>query len=364
MTMETTTAATASASATATTPAIASTPAAAPTASDGTAPADNREAAPVAPTVSAEFAAVCRAARRRVATTARTTPISVDARTGIRLKCENLQLTGSFKLRGAYSALSALGAAEVVVGSSGNHGIAIAWAARRLGVRATVVMTRTSSRHKQEIIQGFDARVVLCAGGNEARGARVRQIAEESGAVPISSYDHPLVVAGQASVGFEILEQVPDAATLVVPVGGGGLLAGVAAAVAISRRPVRVIGVEPAGADDTARSLALGRRIAIDPPTTVCDGVHAQTPGEFTFPLVQRLVHDILVVDDDAVLHAMRDLAGQGMTVEPTGALALAGARTLRSAENVVAIVSGGNISPEEFCRLHGSRPAEHVRTP
>ncbi|MER6631806.1 pyridoxal-phosphate dependent enzyme [Streptomyces sp. NPDC000987] len=320
--------------------------------------------APADREVPEEFAAACRAAPWRLAGTARVTPVTVDTRSGVRLKCENLQLTGSFKLRGAFNALSGLGATDVVVGSSGNHGIAVAWAARRLGVTATVVMTRTSSSHKREAVRALGARVVLCDGGNEARGARVGEIAEETGAMVVSSFDHPLVVAGQASVGFEILDQVPDATTVVVPVGGGGLLAGVATAVALSGRPVRVLGVEPAGADDTARSLALGQRVSIAPPTTICDGVHAQTPGEFTFPLLQRFVEGIVVVDDAAVLHALRDLGAQGMTVEPTGALALAGARTLPSAGGVVAVVSGGNIRPEELRRLTGVTPARPVPMP
>ncbi|MGF1426681.1 threonine ammonia-lyase [Kitasatospora sp. LaBMicrA B282] len=308
------------------------------------------------------FAADCRAARERLAGTVRTTPIRTDHLTGIALKCENLQVTGSFKFRGAYSALSALGAQEVVVGSSGNHGIAVAWAAKQLGVATTVVMTESSSRHKQALIRGLGARVVPCPGGNDARGQRVREIAEATGAVSVSSFDHPLVVAGQASVGFEILAQLPGARTIVAPVGGGGLLAGIAVAAAASGRPVRVVGVEPAGADDTARSLALGRRVMIDPPVSICDGVLAQTPGEFTFPLVQRLVDEVVVVDDTEVIAAMRDLARQGMRIEPTGALALAGARRLPSSPGVVAVVSGGNVAPQEFGRLVGADPVQRTR--
>ncbi len=312
--------------------------------------------------VGAAFATECRAARERIADTVRTTPIRADRPTGIGLKCEHLQLTGSFKLRGAYSALSALGAKEVVVGSSGNHGIAVAWAARRLGIAATVVMTEGASRHKQTVIHGLGADVVRCPGGNDARGRRVGELAESTGAVAVSSFDHPLVVSGQSSVGFEILEQSPRVGTIVAPVGGGGLLSGIAVAVAASGRPVRVVGVEPAGADDTARSLALGRRVTIEPPESVCDGVLAQTPGEFTFPLIQRLVDEVIVVDDAAVLAAMRDLARQGMRVEPTGALALAGARRLPSSAGVVAVVSGGNVAPTEFRRLVGAGPVQRTR--
>jgi len=310
------------------------------------------------------FAEHCCAALCRIRTSVRQTPVRSEPATGIGLKCENLQVTGSFKVRGALNALAALTPAEVVVGSSGNHGIATAWAARRLGITATVVMTTTASPFKQNIIRELGARVITCDGGNNARGRRVAEIAATTGALAVSSHDHPLVVAGQASVGFEILAARPDVRTIVVPAGGGGLLAGVASAVELSGKPVRVIGVEPAAANDLARSLAAGRRITIEPPVSICDGVLAQTPGEFVFPLIERLVDDVLEVEDDEVRSAMRDLAALGLTVEPTGALAFAGARRLAPAEGVVAVVSGGNIEPAVFERLLRETPAFHPTRP
>lgn len=298
------------------------------------------------------LAAECRRAQERIAGTVRITRVVQHPATGVLLKCETEQVTGSFKARGALNALAGLNEPEVVVGSSGNHGIAVAWAARRLGVSATVVMTHTASPYKRAIINGLGARVLQNIGGNAARGRRVEQLAEQTAAVAVSSYDHPLVVAGQSTVATEILQQIPTVRTIVAPLGGGGLLAGIALAVWDSGRPIEVYGVEPVLANDTARSLAAGRRISIDPPDSICDGVLAQSPGEVTFPIIQRLVSGVLEVTDEQVLQAMRELADQGLRVEPTGALAYAGARQLPSSDGVVAVLSGANIEPAQYDRL------------
>ncbi|MDQ2835878.1 MAG: threonine/serine dehydratase [Actinomycetota bacterium] len=276
-----------------------------------------------------------------------------EPRTGILLKCENRQVTGSFKARGGLNALSALGVDRVVVGSSGNHGIATSWAGQQLGIQVTVVMSRGASAHKRGIISKFGADLIESdGGGTNARNQLVTEIAAQTGAVAVSPFDHPLVVAGQSTVGFEILEQVPDVHTIVAPVGGGGLISGIALAVQASGRNVRILGVEPVTANDTAQSLAAGHRISIDPPHSICDGVLTQSPGEFTFPLIQQLVDGMLEVTDQQVIAAMRDLAELGMTVEPTGALAFAGARGLPRSEGIVAVISGGNIEPAQFDRL------------
>jgi len=299
--------------------------------------------------------AECELARDRIAGVLTRTRVTRDPATGVHLKCETEQVTGSFKARGALNALAGAGAHQVVVGSSGNHGIAIAWAARQLGVSATVVMTRTASPHKRAVIAGLGARVVECDGGNNARGERVAEIAEETGAVPISSYDHPLVVAGQSTVGAEIIEQLPEVRTIVAPVCGGGLLAGTALAVQAAGAPVEVFGVEPVTANDTARSLACGHRVTIDVPHSICDGALAQSPGEFTFPIIQRRVAGIVEVTDEQVIEAMRALAALGIQAEPTGALALAGARQLRRTGPTVAVLSGSNIAPEQYQALIGT---------
>jgi threonine dehydratase len=298
------------------------------------------------------MAAECRRASERIAGIIHTTRVLPDPRTGMLLKLETEQVTGSFKARGAFNALSGLNAPDVVVGSSGNHGIAVAWAAQQLDVSASVVMTNTASRYKREMIRRLGARVLINIGGNAARGKRVEQIAENTAAVAVSSYDHPLVIAGQSTVGAELLEQVPDLRAVVAPLGGGGLLAGIALSVQASGRPIEVYGVEPVTANDTAQSLAAGRRISIDPPQSVCDGVLAQSPGEFTFSIIQQLATGVLQVTDEEVVQAMRDLAGLGLRTEPTGALAYAGARRLPRQAGVAVVLSGSNIEPAQYRRL------------
>lgn len=298
-----------------------------------------------------------RLAAERIAPYVHRTPVVRRPGTDIVLKCEQQQVTGSFKVRGVMSALTLLQATHVALGSSGNHGIAGAWAGRRLGVQATVVMTEAASSYKRGLIRRHGGSILTVPGGNDDRDRAVLAFASDTGAVPLSSHDHPLIMAGQSSVGLEILQQVPDVGTIFVPVGGGGLLAGVCVAVRSSRRRVRVVGVEPVTANDTSRSIAAGARISIPPPVSVCDGALAQSPGEMTFPVIARLVDDIVEVTDRQVVSAVQDLAHAGMRVEPTGALAYAGARANPSQGVVVAVLSGGNISSADYRRLvDGSR--------
>jgi threonine dehydratase len=301
------------------------------------------------------FAAHCRAARERVTGITCVTPLRRDPLTRLLLKCENLQLTGSFKIRGVTNTLAVLRPPVAIAGSSGNHGIALAWAARQFGVPATVVMADGASVYKRQLAERWGATVVTSPGGHVARASRVDELARAAGTTAVYS-DAPLAVAGQASVGAEILEQSGDVRAIVVPVGAGGLIAGIAASVGASGRRVRVIGVEPMAANDTALSIAAGHRVSIAPPQSICDGVLAQSPGEFTFPIIQRLVDEILEVSEDEVVAAMRSLAACGMAVEPTGALAYAGARRLGRLRDVVAVVSGGNIAPAESRRLTSRR--------
>ncbi|HEX7094739.1 MAG TPA: pyridoxal-phosphate dependent enzyme, partial [Acidimicrobiales bacterium] len=290
-------------------------------------------------------------ANERIAGRVRVTPVMPLRGTNLLIKCEHLQLTGSFKLRGATNALLAGPPLPVVTGSSGNHGKALVWAARAAGLpQPTVVMTSDSSREKQAVVRVLGGRVVISGPGTEMRAELAHRIARDEQRTYISSYDDPLVIAGQGTVGLELAQQCPDATTVVVPLGGGGLLAGVALALRRWAPRVRIIGVEPRDADDTIRSLAGGRRVTIDVPTTICDGARAQSPGELTFPIVRALVDEVVAVSDDDVRDAMRLLAADGHRVEPTGALAVAGARALGG--GVVAIVSGGNISIASFAEL------------
>jgi threonine dehydratase len=271
------------------------------------------------------------------------------------VKCETEQVTGSFKARGAFNALLSLNPAHVVVGSSGNHGLAVARAGRLVRTRAHVVMTEDVRASKRRAVERAGAEVVICGRGSKVRARVAADLAAELGALVLSSYDHPLVIAGQGTVGSEIVEQLPTARVVFVPVGGGGLAAGTAVAVKTACPQTLVVGVEPDVADDTLRSLRNGIRSEIDPPTTVCDGVCAQTPGELTFPIMQSYLDGVISVPESDIGPAMRMLADHGIRAEPTGALALAGAlRCAFPGGPALAVASGSNIDADDFARLTG----------
>ncbi|GAA4933829.1 threonine/serine dehydratase [Streptomyces coeruleoprunus] len=261
---------------------------------------------------------------------------------GLLLKAEHLQHSGSFKLRGAANAVLALGARSIVTGSSGNHGIALARLAAPMGVRVTVVLAAGANPAKAARIRALGGRTVTVRGGVAEREERARALAEETGAVLVPSSDHALVVAGQGTVAREILADVPDVRTLYVPVGGGGLLAG--ACLAARDHPVRIVGVEPAETPRYARSLAAGRPLRLPPCDTVADGLRAQRPGDVPYAVVRDRVDDLVAVSDAEILTATDRLRRLGVEAEPSGAVALAGAlRAGRHRERAVAVVSGGN---------------------
>ncbi|MEV6579639.1 pyridoxal-phosphate dependent enzyme [Streptomyces sp. NPDC051582] len=263
---------------------------------------------------------------------------------GLLLKAEHLQHGGSFKLRGAANAVLALGARRMVTGSSGNHGIALARLARALGAEVTVVLAGGAHPAKIAVIKALGGRTVRVPGGVAERDARARELAEETGAVLIPSSDHELVVAGQGTVGLEILDEAPDTETVYVPTGGGGLLAGVC--LAAHGHPVRVVGVEPSGTPRYARSLAAGRPVRLAPGDSVADGLRGQQPGVVPYPVIRDRVDDLIAVSDAEILAAAALLRRRGVEAEPSGAVALAGAiRAGRGggAGPCVAVVSGGN---------------------
>ncbi|MFJ6861721.1 pyridoxal-phosphate dependent enzyme [Streptomyces werraensis] len=267
---------------------------------------------------------------------------------GLLLKAEHLQTGGSFKARGAANAVLALAADRVVTGSSGNHGIALARIARTLGLELTVVLAAGAAPAKAAAIRALGARVVQAGGGVAEREERARTIAETTGAALVPSSDHPLVIAGQGTVGAEVLTDAPDTDTVYVPVGGGGLLAGVCLAAA--GHPVRVVGVEPALTPRYARSLAAGHPVQLPPTRTVADGLRGQRPGRFTYPIIRDRVDDLVAVGEAEILAAAALLHRHGVDAEPSGAVALAGAlRAARRREAAVAVVSGGNTT----ARLH-----------
>lgn len=281
-----------------------------------------------------------RSAAGRIAGYVRRTPL-LPAVPGVLLKAEHLQRGGSFKLRGAVNAVLALGARRIVTGSSGNHGIALASLAAPLGVRVTVVMAAGASPAKAALIRALGGRIVTVGGGVAEREARARELAEETGAVLVPSSDHPLVVAGQGTVGAEILADLPGAGSVYVPTGGGGLLAGVC--LAARDHPVRVVGVEPAGSPRYARSLAAGRPVRLPPGETVADGLRAQQPGAVPFPVIRDRADELITVSDAEILAAVALLRGHGIEAEPSGAVALAGALRGPRRDPAVAVVSGGN---------------------
>ena len=269
------------------------------------------------------------------------------------LKCENLQRTGSFKIRGAYTRLARLDAAQrargVVAASAGNHAQGVALAARMLGIEATVFMPERAALPKVGATRGYGARVHLVGATIEGSIEAAREFAGRTGAEFVHPFDHVDIIAGQGTVGLEILEQVPDVRTVLVCTGGGGLLGGVAAAVKQLRPDVSVVGVQAAGAAAWPVSLAEGGPRTLPSMRTIADGIAVGRPGDLTFPQVATLVDEIVTVDDDALARALLHcLERAKMLVEPAGAAAVAALleHPGRFDTPVVAVLSGGNVDP------------------
>jgi threonine dehydratase len=271
----------------------------------------------------------------------------------VHLKCENLQRTGSFKLRGAYIRIAGLlpeeRAAGVVAASAGNHAQGVALAASLLGVRATVFMPKGAPLPKISATREYGAEVILHGQVVDETMAAAIAHAEETGAVFIHPFDHPDVITGQGTVGLEILEQCPEVRTIVVGVGGGGLAAGIAVAVKSLRPDVRIVGVQAEGAAAYPPSLAAGHPVAVPRPVTMADGIKVGRPGDVPFALVSELVDEVRTVGEDqlsaALLHCLERAK---LVVEPAGAspvaALLADPRSFQGP--VVAVLSGGNVDP------------------
>jgi threonine dehydratase len=297
------------------------------------------------------------AARARIAPHVSVTPVltsaTLDEEAGARLyfKCENFQKGGAFKARGATNAVLSLDAAEAARGvathSSGNHAAALARAARLRGIAAHVVMPNNTAAVKRAAVERYGASITLCEPTQAARERAAAQLLATTGATMIHPYDDLRVMAGQATVGVELIEAAADIDTLLAPVSGGGLLAGIAVAARTLKPAVRIIGVEPEGADDAARSLRAGRIVPCERPVTIADGLRA-TVGERPFAEIRRYVDDIVTVSDAAIVGAMRHLwEVMKIVVEPSGAAAYAavsaGAVALSGAR-VGIVLSGGNV--------------------
>ena len=275
------------------------------------------------------------------------------------LKCENLQPMGAFKIRGAYNMIAQLSRDElrrgVITYSSGNHGQAVALAARELGAPAVIVMPTTAPGVKVEGARGYGAEVTFAGTTSLDRKARAEEIAAERHLTMVPPFDHPLIIAGQGTVGLEILEQCPEAATVLVEIGGGGLSSGVAAAIKQRAPHVRVIGVEPAGAAKMKTSLAAGRPTTLDRTDSIADGLLTVRPGDLTFEHVRTFIDEVVTVPDADMIRAIGWLFRHArLVVEPSGSVTTAALMLgLGSVDPergpVVAIVSGGNVAPEKF---------------
>ena len=271
----------------------------------------------------------------------------------VSLKCENLQRTGSFKARGAYVRISRLSEDErahgVVAASAGNHAQGVALAAQLLGIKSTVFMPEGAPIPKEKATRGYGADVIFHGRYLENALEAAHAFAAETGAVLIHPFDHADIVAGQGTVGLEILEQSPEVETVLVPTGGGGLLAGIAIAVKSLRPDVRVIGVQAEGAAAYPGSLAQGHPVPLESMTTMADGIAVGRPGDITFAAVRDHVDEILTVSEDSLSRALLALLERAkMVVEPAGAAAVAAMldRPTDFRTPTVALLSGGNIDP------------------
>jgi threonine dehydratase len=303
------------------------------------------------------------AAARRIAGVAHRTPLlrsrRLDARVGapVALKAENLQRAGAFKFRGAFNAVAAQRPDGVCSVSSGNHAQALALAAREHGARATILMPADAPASKRAATEGYGAEVIAFDRYAEDREALVEALAAERELTLVHPYDDRFVMAGQGTVGLELAGDVEDLDTVVVPVGGGGLISGVATAVKAVRPHARVVGVEPEAGDDVARSLRAGERVAVEVPQTIADGQQVTTPGELTWAVIRTLVDDVVTVSDAEIVDAMRLLFERVKVVaEPSGATALAALLAGRVATHgdgtIGVVISGGNVDAARFAAL------------
>ena len=302
-----------------------------------------------------------RAAAARLEGRIHRTPVltsrSFDDRCGYRVffKCENLQRTGAFKIRGALNKLLTLTEAErargVVGFSSGNHAQGVALAARLTGSSAVLLMPTDAPASKVAATKGYGAEVVYYDRQTEDREARAQELAAATGRIMVPPYDDPAIMAGQGTAALELIEEVPELDALLTPVGGGGLMAGCSTVARALRPGIKVYGVEADTANDTYLSFAKGERVTIAPPPTIADGIRNLSPGALTFPINQRTLTGVLLVSDAEIEAALRFLLLRGkILVEPTGAVpaaaVLAGKLPMARGSRVGVVLSGGNIDP------------------
>lgn len=304
-------------------------------------------------------------ARERLRGVAVRTPlVAATGMNGLYIKPESFQPVGSFKLRGAYNKISSLTAEErrrgVITYSSGNHAQGVAYAARAVGAKAVIVMPGNSPKIKIDATGALGAEIVMVGPGSHERKAKAEELAAQHGYVIVPPYNDEAIIAGQGTIGLEILEDLPDAGLVLSPVGGGGLISGVAAAIKLSRPEVKVVGVEPELGNDAQQSLRAGKIVEISAEQTArtaADGLRTQSIGEINFAHIRKFVDDIVTVSEDEIRKAMRALALQSKLVaEPSGAVTVAAYlyhnQELPSARPAVAIISGGNVEPKLLSQL------------
>lgn len=317
------------------------------------------------------------AAEDRISKSVKTTPVltaqSLSSITGVTMfiKCENLQRTGSYKLRGALNRLAQLSdeqrAKGVVAASAGNHAQGVALAAKELGIQATIYMPVGAALPKMQATKGYGAKVVLEGIDFDRTLEAALKFAEETGAIFIPPFDHYDIIAGQGTVGLEIMEQVEDFDYVLVPVGGGGLISGIATAIKAKKPHVKIIGIQSSSVDVFARSFEVGKRLSQEIKPTIADGIAVGHPGELTFAVVQDLVDDFVTVTEDEIAQAiLLTLERSKILVEPAGAVGFAALLSgkldsiIKKGSKVVVIATGGNIDPLLLQRVvsHGLETA------
>lgn len=280
------------------------------------------------------------------------------------LKPETLQITGAFKIRGALNKTLSLPREEIANGiiatSSGNHAQGLAYAARMLGVKAILVLPVTTPKIKIANTEALGAEVILFDGDNAARWKRVYEIAEENGYVPVHAFEDPLVMAGQGTIGCEILDDLEDVDTVIVPMGGGGLISGIATAIKETRPSVRVVGAEPALTPKYYHSRLNKERTSLPLKNTIADGLRLSVPGRNPFPIIERYVDEIVLVEDEHIIQGMRALAKDAKLIaEPAAAIGigalLAGVVKVRPDEKVCVVLSGGNWDLGDLAEVYGA---------
>ena len=303
-------------------------------------------------------------AAERIAGKVRRTPIlrgdKLDSLVGaeVYFKPENLQITGSFKIRGATNKILSLSDEDrskgIIASSSGNHAQGVAYAAKMLGIKATLILPENAPQSKIDGTKALGAEVILYGFDSIQRYKKLYEIQDEKGYTLVHSYNDPELIAGQGTSGLEIAQDFPDVDTVVVPLGGGGLLAGVAAALKESRPSVRVIGVEPAGIQRYAESRKAGHPVEVSMGETLADGLMITKTGEFNYPLIDKYVDEIVPASDEFIKKALLEIIFKGkLLVEPSAAIGLAaaleGTFKVKPGEKICFFLSGGNIDPDKL---------------